>query len=53
LIKNKNILQTAKEAILIEADAIKQLAELVNEDFEKAVMTIYESAGRGSSQGKK
>jgi len=46
LIKNKNILQTAKEAILIEADAIKQLAELVNEDFEKAVMTIYESAGR-------
>ncbi len=46
MIKNKNILQTAKEAILIEADAIKQLAELVNEDFEKAVMTIYESAGR-------
>ena len=46
MIKNKNILQTAKETILIEADAIKQLAELVNEDFEKAVMTIYESEGR-------
>jgi arabinose-5-phosphate isomerase len=46
LIKDKNILQTAKETILIEADAIKHLAELVNEDFEKAVMTIYESEGR-------
>ncbi len=46
MIKNKNILQTAKETILIEADAIKQLAELVNEDFEKAVLTIYKSEGR-------
>jgi len=46
LIKDKNILQTAKETILIEAAAIKHLAELVNEDFEKAVMTIYESEGR-------
>lgn len=46
MIKDKNILQTAKETILIEADAIKHLAELVNEDFEKAVMTIYESEGR-------
>ena len=46
MIKDKNILQTAKETILIEAAAIKHLAELVNEDFEKAVMTIYESEGR-------
>ncbi|MGI9530723.1 KpsF/GutQ family sugar-phosphate isomerase [Lutimonas sp.] len=44
--KNKNIIETAKETILIEADAIKQLAELVNEDFEKAVMTILNSEGR-------
>ena len=46
MIKDKNILQTAKDTILIEAAAIKHLAELVNEDFEKAVMTIYESEGR-------
>ncbi len=47
MIKDKNILQTAKDTILIEAEAIKQLAEWVNEDFEKAVMTIYESEGQG------
>lgn len=46
MIKNKNILRTAIDTILIEAEAIKQLAELVNEDFEKAVRTIYESDGR-------
>lgn len=46
MIKDKNILQTAKDTILIEAEAIKQLAQLVNDDFEKAVMTIYESEGR-------
>jgi len=46
LIKNKNILRTAKDTILIEAEAIKHLAELVNEDFEKAVKTIYNSEGR-------
>lgn len=46
MIKNKNITQTAKDTILIEADAIKKLADLVNEDFEKAVMTIFESKGR-------
>lgn len=44
--KDKNIIQTAKDTILIEADAIKQLAELVNKDFEKAVLTIYNSQGR-------
>ncbi len=46
MIKDKNILQTAKDTILIEAEAIKQLAELVDDHFEKAVMTIYESEGR-------
>ena len=46
MIKNKNILQTAKETILIEADAIKKLADLVDEDFEKAVMAIFKSNGR-------
>lgn len=46
MIKDKNILQTAKDTILIEADAIKNLADLVNEDFEKAVMAIYRSEGR-------
>lgn len=46
MIKNKNILQTAKDTILIEAEAIKMLADLVNDDFEKAVMCIYESEGR-------
>ena len=46
MIKNKNILRTAKDTILIEAEAIKHLAELVNEDFEKAVKTIYNSEGR-------
>ena len=46
MIKNKNILQTAKDTILIEAESIKKLSELVDEDFENAVMTIYESEGR-------
>jgi len=46
LIKNKNITQTAKDTILIEAEAIKKLADLVNEHFEKAVMAIFKSKGR-------
>lgn len=46
MIKNKNITQTAKETILIEAEAIKKLADQVNEHFEKAVMAIFESKGR-------
>lgn len=46
MIKNKNILQTAKDTILIEAEAIKKLSDQVDEDFEKAVTTIYESEGR-------
>ena len=46
MIKNKNITQTAKDTILIEAEAIKKLADLVNEDFENAVMAIFKSKGR-------
>lgn len=46
MIQNKNILQTAKEAILTEGDAIKKLADLVDEEFEKAVKAIYDSKGR-------
>lgn len=46
MIKNKNITQTAKDTILIEAEAIKKLADLVDEHFEKAVMAIFESKGR-------
>ncbi len=37
---NKNIIQTAKETILIEADAIAKLAEKVDSEFENAVRTI-------------
>jgi arabinose-5-phosphate isomerase len=39
-------LKTAKETILIEAEAIKNLAEFLNADFEKAVQTILSSKGR-------
>lgn len=42
----KNIIQTAKETILIEAEAIKRLADLVDSDFEGAVDTILNSKGR-------
>jgi len=44
--KDKNILKTAIKTILIEADAIKNLANLLNKDFEDAVNAIYESNGR-------
>lgn len=42
----KNILQTARETILIEAEAIEKLASLVTGDFESAVMAILNSNGR-------
>lgn len=44
--RKQNILQTAKETILIEAEAIKKLADLVDSDFEAAVDTILNSNGR-------
>lgn len=44
--QKKNIIQTAKETILIEAEAIRRLADLVDSDFEEAVQTILKSEGR-------
>jgi len=46
LTQKKNIIQTAKETILIEAEAIRRLADLVDSDFEEAVQTILKSEGR-------
>jgi arabinose-5-phosphate isomerase len=46
LTRKQNILQTAKDTILIEADAIKKLADLVDYGFEAAVETILDSNGR-------
>ena len=46
MIKNKNILQSVKDTILLEAEAIANLAERVDESFEEAVMTIFNSRGR-------
>ena len=42
----KNIRESAKETILIEADAIAKLADLVDIEFENAVRTILDSKGR-------
>lgn len=42
----KNIIQTAKETILTEAEAIRKMADLVNSDFEDAVNAILDSNGR-------
>ncbi len=44
--KKKNILETAKKTILIEAEAIKNLVDLLDEGFENAVRTILQSNGR-------
>ncbi|MCF6222670.1 MAG: KpsF/GutQ family sugar-phosphate isomerase [Flavobacteriaceae bacterium] len=44
--KNKNILKTAIKTILIEAEAIKNLTNLLDKDFEDAVNAIYDSNGR-------
>ncbi|MDX6746043.1 KpsF/GutQ family sugar-phosphate isomerase [Polaribacter sp. PL03] len=45
--KNSNsILQTAKETILLESTAIANLANLLDENFEKAVNFILNSNGR-------
>ena len=42
----QNILQTARETILIEAEAIRRLADMVDADFEAAVQAILNSEGR-------
>ena len=43
---NKNIIKTAQETILTEAEAIRKLASLVDTGFEDAVNTILNSTGR-------
>ncbi len=43
---NYNIVASAKKTILIEARSINELYNLINEDFEKAVVTINECKGR-------
>lgn len=42
----KNIISSAKKTIELEARSISELADLINEDFEKAVTTIYQCKGR-------
>jgi arabinose-5-phosphate isomerase len=44
--KKKNNLETAKKTFLIEAEAIKNLVDLLDEGFENAVRTILHSKGR-------
>jgi arabinose-5-phosphate isomerase len=46
LTHRKNIIKTAKETILTEAEAIKRMADLVDSDFEEAVNAILDSNGR-------
>ena len=43
---DKNILKTAKSTILMESDAIRNLAYLLDKDFESTVKTILNSNGR-------
>lgn len=42
----KNIITTAKETISLEASALNDLLQYINEDFEKAVHTIFNCKGR-------
>ena len=44
--KTNTILKTAKETILIESNAIANLAKLIDDDFEEAVKFILNSKGR-------
>ncbi len=43
---NNNILDTAKKTILIETDAVKNLINFLDENFENSVKTILRSKGR-------
>ena len=43
---SNRILDSAKKTIKLEANAISELSELINEDFEKAVLTIHQCKGR-------
>jgi arabinose-5-phosphate isomerase len=42
----KNIISSAKKTIELEARSIRELSDLINEDFEKAVTTINQCKGR-------
>lgn len=42
----KNILATAKKTILSESESIAKLADLLDENFEKAIHSIYNCKGR-------
>lgn len=42
----KTIIEIAKEVIELEAQAIQGLSAFINEDFEKAVETVFQSTGR-------
>ena len=44
--KTNSIIKTAKETILIESNAIANLAKLIDADFEEAVKFILNSNGR-------
>ena len=44
--KSNTIFKTAKETILIESNAIANLAKLIDDDFEEAVKFILNSKGR-------
>lgn len=46
MITKEKILETARETILIESQAISKLADLLNNDFVESVRLIYQSKGR-------
>ncbi len=46
MITKENILATAKKTILSESEAITKLATYLDENFSKAVQSIFESKGR-------
>ncbi|MBK0370742.1 KpsF/GutQ family sugar-phosphate isomerase [Flavobacterium agrisoli] len=46
MITKENILAIAKKTILSESEAISKLIDYLDENFSKAVQTIYESKGR-------
>ena len=43
---NDSILKGAKDSIIAQSDALKIMANAVNDDFTKAVELIYKSKGR-------
>jgi arabinose-5-phosphate isomerase len=44
--KARNPTEAAKETILLEAEAVRQLASLITDDFSRAVTTIIDAKGR-------